>query len=189
MRIILVRHPACAIAPNHCYGRLDPDLSPAGEAALPAMRAELQATGIANIVSSPALRCRRVAPNAIVDPRLQEIHFGAWEGLPWDAVPRDQLDAWAADVLGFAPPGGESGAGLLARIRAFAATLTRDTIVITHGGPLRLLPAILRNETPDLLAAAPPMGAILQIHAIAVSPAHSAATAHPPSTSPVNPPI
>lgn len=192
-----MRHPAPDIAPGLCYGRLDVGLSPAGHAALAAMRTTLAAAGIGTVVTSPARRClllaQAITPTPIIDPRLQELDFGAWEGMPWDAVPRAALDAWAADPLAFAPPGGETGAALIERVqRAVTALLTAgdDCIIITHGGPLRLLPALLRGEPPDLLAPAPPIGAILHVtHDIAVSPAHSAATAQAPNTSPVNPPI
>ena len=192
-----MRHPAPDVAPGVCYGRLDVGLSPAGQAALDPMRGALVATGVAKVVTSPARRClvlaRAVSPRPIVDPRLQELDFGAWEGLPWDAVPRSGLDAWAADPPGFAPPGGESGAALIARVRSAVAALLdagEDCIVIAHGGPLRLIPALLRGEPPDLLAPAPPIGAILHVtHTIAVSPTHSATTEQAPSTSPVNPPI
>ena len=197
--MILVRHPAPDVTPGICYGRLDVDLSPAGVAALEPMRAALAASGIARVVTSPARRCLRLAcaltPAPTVDERLQELDFGAWEGLAWDAVPRAALDQWAADPLGFRPPAGESGAELSARVRAAAAALVAagmDCIVVTHGGPLRLLPALLRGEAPDLLAPAPPLGAMLAVHlqhATAVSPAHSTATAQAPSTSPVKPPI
>ena len=43
--------------------------------------------------------------------------FGRWEGLPWSAVPRAELDAWAADLMHARPHGGESVAMLLARTR------------------------------------------------------------------------
>ena len=192
-----MRHPAPDIAPGICYGRLDVGLSAAGQVTLDAMRTILVAAGIGKVVSSPARRClvlaRAVTPEPVVDPRLQELDFGAWEGLPWDAVPRHALDVWAADPLGFAPPGGESGAALIARVRRAVASLVEagdDCIVIAHGGPLRLIPALLRGQRPDLLAVAPPIGAIFHVtHDIAVNPTHSAATTQPPSTSPVNPPI
>ena len=161
------------------------------------MRTTLTALGIGKVVTSPARRCRLLAeaisPAPIIDTRLQELDFGTWEGVAWDAVPRAALDAWAADPLAFAPPGGETGAALIERVKRAVTTLLdtgEDCIVITHGGPLRLIPALLRGDPPDLLAPTPPIGTMLHLtHDIAVSPAHSAATTQAPSTSPVNPPI
>lgn len=192
-----MRHPAPDIAPGLCYGRLDVGLSPAGHAALSAMRSTLAAAGIGKVVTSPARRClllaQAISPAPIIDSRLLELDFGSWEGVAWETVPRAALDAWADDPLGFAPPGGESGAALIERVQHAVTALLdagEDCIVITHGGPLRLMPALLRGQRPDLLAPAPPIGAMLHVtHDIAVSPAHSAATTQAPSTSPVNPPI
>jgi alpha-ribazole phosphatase len=114
--------------------------------------------------TSPAQRCRVIADALgvpVVDARLQELDFGEWEGLAWDDVPRAALDAWAADVGGFAPPGGESGAALIARVRAFASALPAgDHVVITHGGPLKVLTAVLRDLPVDLLVPAPALGSI-----------------------------
>ena len=117
------------------------------------------------IWTSPAQRCRLVA-EALgayrVDPRLQELDFGDWEGLPWDSVPRASLDEWAADPWSFAPPHGETGVALNARVQAFAAECaTGDHVVITHGGPLKILTAILRGEPIDLLAPPPKPGAVI----------------------------
>lgn len=98
-----------------------------------------------------------------VEPNLQELAFGAWEGVAWSEVPRAALDAWAADPLGFAPPGGECGAALQARVmRVHRALLTagEDAAVVSHGGPLKLLAALLRGDPPDLLAEAPAFGSV-----------------------------
>ena len=128
------------------------------------------------VLSSPLARCRQPAealatrldiPLAL-DPRLLELDFGAWEGLAWHRVPRPDLDRWAADPLGFAPPSGEPGAALIARVTALHAVLVaepRPWLVVSHGGPLRLLAAMLRGETPDLLAPSPPLGAMRLIAA------------------------
>ena len=89
------------------------------------------------------------------DLRLLELDFGAWEGSAWNLVPRDALDAWAADPLGFAAPGGESGAALVARVSAFAEDLRsdgRDCAVVSHGGPLKVLRALLEGRAVDLLS-------------------------------------
>ncbi len=88
-------------------------------------------------------------PSPTVDPRLAELNFGAWEGKPWDAVPRDELDAWAADVAGYAPPGGESPRDLQQRALAFVASLNvPEAVLVTHGGVIRTLLAHWRGLPP-----------------------------------------
>lgn len=199
MPILLVRHPEPDIEPGRCYGRLDIGLSRAGQDRLAPLAATLRATGIDRVLTSPARRCRALAnaltPHACVDARLQELDFGAWEGRRWDDIERRQIDAWAADPILFAPPGGESGADLIRRIEAVCADLRAGPacIVIAHGGPLRLMLALLQGRPPDLVAPSPPFGSVTTLHhgthASADSTAHSTTTAHPPSTSPVKPPI
>lgn len=166
MLAVLIRHPAVNLAPGICYGRLDLDLHP--DAAADAARLRAVVSGFTGpIRSSPARRCRRIAGDgAILDARLRELDFGTWEGLAWEAVPRAELDRWAAAPLDLAPPGGESGSALLARVAAFHAELrarAEDCIVVSHGGPLKLLAALLRGEAPDLLAPAPPLGSVSRI--------------------------
>nr|WP_282572028.1 histidine phosphatase family protein [Roseomonas acroporae] len=163
----MLRHAPTLAAPGLCYGRLD--VPPGPLPPLDGMVARL--AGFGALWSSPSRRCRvlaealgrRLGLVPVVDARLLELDFGRWEGRPWDAVPRPALDRWAADPSGFAPPGGESGAALLARVAAFASALREDGragIVVSHGGPLKLLRALLRDETPDLLAPAPGMGSL-----------------------------
>lgn len=167
MRYLLIRHPPVEVAPGTCYGRMDLGLSAEGRAAVPRLAAAIRQAGVAVVWTSPALRCRVVAEASgapvIVDARLLELDFGAWEGVAWDAVPRDALDRWAADPLGFAPPGGETGAALIARVSDLNAAIAadgRDCAIVSHGGPLRLLPPLIRGEPPDLLAPAPPLGSV-----------------------------
>lgn len=164
---VLVRHPAPDIAPGLCYGRRDMPLRPDAGPVVRHIAADLRAHGLARVWTSPARRCRVVAEAVgiavVVDPRLWELDFGAWEGVAWNDVPRAALDAWAADPLGFAPPGGESGADLLRRVRAVHRALCdngEDCAVVAHGGPLKLLAALLRGEAPDLLAPAPAIGSV-----------------------------
>lgn len=121
----------------------------------------------ARIITSPAQRC--VALAAAIGPfstdaRLLELDFGAWEMTPWDDVPRAALDGWAADPWGFSPPGGESGQALLARVRAFWADATElPLIIVSHGGPLRLLRQLAEGRAPDILEPPPPLGAVVRI--------------------------
>ena len=161
--IALVRHPA-VVPDGRCYGRLDLDV--ADPAAVGRLAAELAPLG-GTVWTSPARRCRLVAEalgEHRVDVRLQELDFGAWEGVPWGDVPPASLDAWAADPWRFAPPRGESGAALVARVRAFASLCTTgDHIVVTHGGPLKVLTALLRGDPVQLLSPAPPPGSITRL--------------------------
>jgi alpha-ribazole phosphatase len=63
--------------------------------------------------------------------------------------------------LRFAPPGGESGSALVDRVRDVLARLRedrQDCVVVSHGGPLKVLTALLLGVPLDLLVAAPPMG-------------------------------
>ncbi len=130
------------------------------------------------LVSSPARRCLALAEAVsaatglpvITDARLWEMDFGAWEGLRWDDVPRAALDAWAADPWSFAPPGGESGAALVSRVRAVHEGLSVPSIIVSHGGPLKVLAALIAGRAVDLLAPAPPMGScVLHGPGLAVS--------------------
>lgn len=165
MIAILARHPSARVAAGICYGRLDVPCRDASEAS--ALAVTIAAHRPASVWSSPSLRCRAVADAIGVpvrfDARLLELDFGAWEGVGWDDVPRAMLDMWAGDPLGFAAPGGETGAALLARVRAVAADLRAapsPVAVVSHGGPLRLLGPLLRGEAPDLLRPAPALGSV-----------------------------
>jgi alpha-ribazole phosphatase len=159
--IALIRHPPLAVAAGICYGRHD--LAIADAASVAPIVAQLGAIA-GTVWTSPLRRCRIVA-DAIgantVDARLIEMDFGAWDGIAWDDIPRADLDAWAADPLGFAPPGGESGASLIARVALFHAALPPgDHVVVSHGGPLKVLIALLRGLPVDLMAPSPALGSV-----------------------------
>ena len=163
--IWLVRHTAVRLPPGLCYGRLDVALAQTAAADIAAITAMLPA---APVITSPAQRCVALAaaitPDHRVDARLLELDFGTWEGLAWDDVPRAALDAWAADPWGFAPPGGESGLALLARVQAFwNDTPARPLIIISHGGPLRLLRALAEGRPPEILEKPPALGEVIRI--------------------------
>jgi len=80
----------------------------------------------------------------VTDDRLVEMDFGEWEGKDWDALPRNHVDAWAANVTGYIPPGGESVEGVAARVLDWWQSVEiEDTplVIVSHGGPLRILAA------------------------------------------------
>jgi probable phosphoglycerate mutase len=78
------------------------------------------------------------------DARLAELSFGRWEGFTFAQLNGSEADrrALAArehDKWAFRPPGGESYADLLVRVRQWYATVARDTVAVAHGGVARTL--------------------------------------------------
>jgi len=170
VRVVLVRHPAPLIEPGICYGRLDLPLHP--DADIDGLAHDPLLVGSKRIWTSPSRRCSTVAERIAetlsvplaADSRLMELDFGEWEGRPWDGIPRADLDRWAAEPLGFRAPGGESGTELIARVTDFCAELTKDCAVVSHGGPLRVLSALLRGKIVDLFAPPQAIGTIAEIY-------------------------
>lgn len=151
MRLHLIRHPKPLIDTGICYGRLNCPAEDAVSAAT-MLLAELPA-GLP-VWSSPLRRCSELAEllhrQPVFDERLVEMDFGAWEGQRWDDIPRAELDAWAADVAGYAPPGGESPRDLQRRALDFVASLdVPEAVIVTHAGVIRTLLAHWQGLPPE----------------------------------------
>ncbi|MFN3954855.1 MAG: alpha-ribazole phosphatase family protein [Pararhodobacter sp.] len=151
MALILLRHTRPEGAEGLCYGRSDLPLAACFPAEAARLARELPPFG--SVFSSPLSRCRRLAevmaqargvPLAL-DQRLIEMDFGTWEGQRWEAIARAELDAWAADLEGARPHGGESVATLARRAREglrAAQAATPDAaqgaaLVVTHAGVIK----------------------------------------------------
>lgn len=147
MRIRLIRHPRARVAPGICYGRSD--LDSAEDPAECAARLRAQLAPDAPVFTSPLRRClglaRALHPQPIVDARLVEMDFGAWEMRAWADIPRREIDAWCAAPLDYAPPAGEPVAALRERVRSFLearrAEAAADIAVVTHAGVMKLFAA------------------------------------------------
>ena len=150
MPLILVRHTRPLVADGVCYGVTDLDLAPTFDDE--AARVVAALPPVERLVTSPLGRCRRLAERVgaakslvpVVDPRLREMDFGAWEGVPWSAIPRDELDAWAADFLHARPHGGESVHMLHERSRSAIAEYRAtglSHVVVTHAGVIKAVRA------------------------------------------------
>lgn len=86
-----------------------------------------------------------------VDERLREITFGEWEGLTWKDVRRVDPARAQARELGkwdYVPPGGESYQMLMERVMPALTVLTRDSVVVSHGGVMRAALAGFGFEKP-----------------------------------------
>jgi alpha-ribazole phosphatase len=160
MTLYLVRHPAPAVAPGVCYGQLDlPTLEPPEDCAR-AWNPVLPPADRCRIWSSPLRRAllpaRAWASSSAVtvDPALQELNFGLWEGQNWEAIPRSQTLPWMSDFVETAPPGGESLRQLAHRVSAWFAQVRQQTasddrpiVVFTHKGVIQTL-ICLRDGKP-----------------------------------------
>lgn len=145
--LYLIRHTAPAVAPGVCYGQLDAGVASSFEQEAEQVLSWLPPVEL--VITSPLARARRLAEYLAqarntelrADARLMEIHFGAWEGKEWNSIERKEIDAWAADLMGYAPPGGESAQQMAQRVRALLhdiGELPQQYIALsTHGGVIR----------------------------------------------------
>jgi broad specificity phosphatase PhoE len=86
------------------------------------------------------------------DARLKEVHFGDWQGRRWSEVQAFDPEGYAArlaDTFRWRPRGGESYAELMTRSVAWLESLSRDCIVVSHGGVSRVLRGYLLGLHPD----------------------------------------
>lgn len=172
--ILAARHPRPRVGSRVCYGRTDVALAEPAEDGAAAL---IAAAGdpIERIITSPLSRAQDVARAVAArtgaplhtDDRLAEMDFCQWEGQAWTAIPRPEIDAWAADPLHYRPGGGESVAMVLRRVRRAwtgIASAADTTLVVTHAGPIRCLLHIARG-TPILQAiqAGIPYGSITRL--------------------------
>ena len=168
MRLHLIRHPRTEAAADVCYGSSDvAPLQAELDACLRALLADAALPRGLPIYSSPLQRCaslaRRLAESwgaaaPVLDERLAEMHFGAWELRPWGEIPRREVDDWAADMAGYRPGRGETVLEMARRVLAFrddVAVRGEDACVICHAGTIRLLMAANgRGDLRDVALAA-----------------------------------
>ena len=148
MKLHLVRHPQPAIGQGLCYGATDVDVAPDE---LARVHATLNTSGLPAhlpVHTSPLQRCvqlaRRLAGADLhIDTRLAEMDFGAWEMRAWSDIPREEVDAWAADLLHYRPGGAENVMDVARRVAGFVDTLRNDAVdealIVCHAGTIRLL--------------------------------------------------
>ncbi|MCF0215358.1 MAG: histidine phosphatase family protein [Fibrobacteraceae bacterium] len=104
-----------------CYGRLDFDVSPSFEDESSAAIEDFLKTDAkpTRLFSSPLLRAKKLAEkvgSAIklkveLEPAIQEICFGAWEGQKLTEVPRNEMAGWKNDLRGYRFPSNETYQG------------------------------------------------------------------------------
>jgi len=154
----LARHAQPLIGAGVCYGATDmPADADATRAAAAALAPLLPHA--ARVWCSPLRRCAQLAEQLQLvrpdlaprtDARLAEMDFGCWEGVRWDAIPRDALDAWSAQFWQLRFGGRESVAELMARValaREDARKVPGPLLWITHAGVIRAATLLERGVT------------------------------------------
>jgi broad specificity phosphatase PhoE len=129
---------------NRFQGHADPPLNALGRRQSAELAEALAGEAIARVYTSPLRRAFAVEP---LEP-LREIDVGAWSGLTRDEVAASFPDEYAR-WLGRAPHGFENGetykelaARVVPAIHELAERHPSETLlVVTHGGPSRVLQA------------------------------------------------
>jgi len=160
--LTLVRHTRPDVAEGVCYGRTDLALAAGTEAAFAEVLAALEPPTV--VVSSPLRRCRLLAQHIAracgvgltLDADFTEMDFGTWEGLRWDAIGPEALDAWAADFLSYDGHGGESVALLRDRVARGLAAAPNGAVIVTHAGVIKA--ALALRGAADAWAYRPAFG-------------------------------
>jgi broad specificity phosphatase PhoE len=142
VEIVLLRHGAVDSG-RCCYGqRFDVALSDEGRAQVAVLAGRVD-RGLP-VVSSPAGRARATAAvlgaELTIDARWAERDFGAWESRPWEDCWAEAPEALAGidAYVAYTPPDGEPLDAVAARVAEALDELSTPTIVVTHGGPIRL---------------------------------------------------
>ncbi|MDB5395631.1 MAG: histidine phosphatase super family protein [Rhodospirillales bacterium] len=81
-----------------------------------------------------------------VDERFKEVDFGEWEGLTWAQVRHTdplRFQSREADLWGYPMPGGESYAMAAMRVSEALELITRDCVIVSHGGIARTILVLL----------------------------------------------
>jgi probable phosphoglycerate mutase len=155
-RILLVRHGSTELsAEDRFAGATDVILSSEGERQASCLAQRLAGIKLAAIYASPLCRTMRTAEllaaphktSVIAEDGLREINHGHWEQRTRSEVEAsfpDEYQAWEDDPFTFAPMGGETGLGVLARalpaLRAMVQQHQGQTVlVVSHKATNRLL--------------------------------------------------
>jgi alpha-ribazole phosphatase len=148
MDIYLIRHTQTANAEGLCYGQSDIGLAMSFPEEVESLHDKLPSFDLdCRVFSSPMTRCVQLAEtffdSVVVDPRLQELNFGDWEGQRFDDIDQVALQNWTDNFATATPPNGESFAELYARTGEFWQELLANpcdqVVVVTHAGVIRAL--------------------------------------------------
>ena len=100
------------------------------------------------------------------DYRLMEMHCGDQIWLRWGDIPEEDHARYRADPWHLARPGGESQEIVYKRVGRFLETLKRNSVIVTHQIPARLIRAHYLGLTPaDAVRYEQPHAGIMRLSA------------------------
>jgi alpha-ribazole phosphatase len=145
------RHPKPEGAQGRCIGQTDlpVDRRKAKRLAHRIRRAARQHRWPHVIHTSPLQRCASVGRQLKrwgwrhhLHADLSEMHFGAWDGLPWSAIGHAEVDAWCADFLHARPGQGESLHAFFSRVEGWSArhvdASSAPCLIVAHAGCMQV---------------------------------------------------
>jgi broad specificity phosphatase PhoE len=152
--LLLVRHGIPDYPETRLYAREDdPGLTPEGKRQAARLGDWIKGQGVDALYASPTRRTRETAgpmaealgQEARLDGRLEERHFGIWEGMDFDVIREkypEEFTAWKTDPIGFAPQDGETVVDLSRRVEEALGEVRqrhagRTVLVVTHVGVIR----------------------------------------------------
>lgn len=162
--LLLIRHGRTAWNDEgRIQGHRDVPLSPEGRQALAGRRLPRSFAHF-RWFASPLSRAVETADllgarEVRTDPRLMELHWGAWEGRTRRELREDDPEGFAANEargLDFRPPGGESPGELKSRLEDWlreTGSLEPGVVAVTHKGVIQMALALATGW--DLLSRAP----------------------------------
>jgi len=145
MEIYLIRHTTPKVEKGICYGQADLDITETFLEEVEAIKPHLPSEGI-KVYSSPLQRCKKLADALFegfdIDIRddLMELNCGQWELLPWNDIPKEEIQPWMDDFVNVRVPQGESYVDLHNRVvNRFKDIVEKQesAVIVAHGGVLR----------------------------------------------------
>jgi broad specificity phosphatase PhoE len=126
------------------------------------------------IITSPQRRAFQTAEYILaalektlggLETRVRELGFGIWEGKPfWELKASPVYPAHPEERFFWQPEGGESYDDGVARVNEWRATLTRPTLVISHGAVGRCLMGAVTGLAPaEIVNLKTPQGAYCRL--------------------------
>lgn len=152
----LVRHGETPQAEQGYFaGEIDPPLTARGRAQAEAVARVALTLRLEALYVSPKARAQATAEpigracnlSLVVDERLREIAYGAWEGRKESEVAASDAEAfaaWTGDPARYSPPGGESALEVAARSLRVVARAEKEhpggrVMMVSHKATIRTL--------------------------------------------------